>query len=378
MTTRKYREWLKKSDFNYKRFCLLAELLEQFLLEHRLNDDKFTRQVASKFEDVLSKCDEIDYEDDATATAYGILHFLNRYHRFQLNFVKLIEHRFLPARSYEMDILDVGTGPGPALFAVSDAYTSLKLFAEDSNIKRLKNLKFKCDYVERSNGFRQWLHHLTEYVNYFSEKQPNWEVPYHHGTFNDFTGIEFNEISGYWTTNWDGDYIFKKRTIKHRFNLIIFSNFLTRLEQVEEIKQELINSARYLRNKGVLIIVGGIGKHYPKIYNNIEEILTGEDYNTWKFYANCKKLKIRQNTLSFSYDDRFGERIKEFNKKIIERFDEYDAINWIPGKAREIFMDSIKDEYSYQNKWNMHVFEKFARIRNKKYARKKLIRESRT
>lgn len=371
MTTRKYREWLRKSDFNYKRFCLLAELLEQFLLEHRLNNDKFTRLVASKFEDVLSKCDEIDYEDDATATAYGILHFLNRYHRFQLNFVKLIECRFLPTRSYEMDILDVGTGPGPALFAVSDAYTSLKLFAEDSNIKRLKNLKFKCDYVERSNGFRQWLHHLTEYVNYFSEKQPNWKVPYHHGTFNDFIGIEFNEISGHWTTNWDDDYIFKKQIINHRFNLVVFSNFLTRLEQVEEVKQELINSVRYLRNKGVLIIVGGISRHYSKIYDNIEEILTGEDYNTRKFYANCKKLKMRQNILSFSYDDRFGERIKEFNKKMIERIEEYDAMNCIPEKARKMFTNSIEDEYSYKNKWNMHVFEKFARIRNKKYARKK-------
>ncbi|MEZ5045338.1 MAG: hypothetical protein R2828_35915 [Saprospiraceae bacterium] len=378
MTTRIYREWLVKSDFNFKRFNLLADLLEKFLLQYRLDNDEFTRSVASKFEDVLSNCDEIDYQDDETATAYGILHFLNRYHRFQLNFLKLLEHRFLPTRNYKMDILDVGTGPGPALFAISDAYISLKLFAEELNIKRLKNLEFRCDYVERSIGFRNWLHHLTEYVNYYSEKEPDWQVPYHHGTFNDFSGIQFNELSGFWDTNWDGDYIYKNHIIKHRFNVVIFSNFLTKIDQVEEIKQELINSVRYLRNQGILIIVGGVGKQYPKIYDRIENILTKEDYNTWKFYARCKKLKIRQNTLTFSYDDRFGQRIKHFNRKILKRFQECDAIKCIPEKARKVFLDSIENEYAYKNRWNMHVYEKFARIRNKKYANRKLTRKSQT
>ena len=115
-----FNSWLDDTGFLYNRLDLLASKLERYLLSYKLTSSEDMRQVASKFSDVLKKCDLIDYQEDSTAIAYAILHFLNRYRRFQLNFLRLIEKDLLPIRDRTINALDVGTGPGPALYALSD------------------------------------------------------------------------------------------------------------------------------------------------------------------------------------------------------------------------------------------------------------------
>lgn len=364
---------MEKEDFYYKRFDLLATKLAEFILNHRLTDPDFTREVASKFKDVLASCDEIDYQEDTTATAYGILHFLPRFRRFQMTFSKLVDKQVLPLGAKPINSLDIGTGPGPSLYALSDTYKSLKLFGNINNVSYLKGIDYKADYVERSSGFRNWLHHLTEVANYEIENEDEtWTVPYHHGSFLDFTDIKFNDSYSFTDLNYNGDFVIKTRKISHRFNVVVCSNFFTKVSQIESLSNELQNCMRFMRNNGKLIISGGSGvatkdKNYPEIYKKAKEIILENVYGNHKFYAKASYLKVTRNKLSFNTQDRFGRRIIEFNKQILDRFLEHNAVVSIPeGRTRDEFIASTKDDYDYDYKWEFHIFSKYARLKKEK------------
>jgi hypothetical protein len=365
-----YRRWLDSTDFWYSRFDLLANQLTEYIINYKLRDKDFTKEVASKFEDVLRRCDEIDYQEYSTAIAYGILHFLPRYHRFQLIYSKLVDKGIFPPKKSPINILDVGTGPGPSLYALSDVYLSLKLFGDRACKNLLDEHKYIPDYVERSSGFRNWLHHFTEIANYKKGNDINgWIVPYHHGSFFDFSGIEFNQTYSYSDFDYEGDLFTKTRKRKFRYNIIVFSNFLTQLSQTEALRTELQNCMRFLRNRGKLIISGGTGnncddKSYPEMYKKIKSIILEDVYGNQDFVAKAKYVKIKRNKIEVPYDDKFGQRVKLFNSSIIKRFKEHDAIESIPISVRKTFLKTANPQYQYVGTSEFHVFEKYARHRS--------------
>lgn len=227
-----YQNWLTETDFLWNRFNSLTTALENFIL-NLLSDEIFAIKVASKFEDVLSRCDEIDYSEDETAVAYCILHFLPRYRMFQMIYSKLLSESLLPLKVKKNPIrtLDIGTGPGPSMYALSDIYSSLQIFGGVSSEFRQTQ-----DYVEQSIGFRNILHHFTEIANAdYRSDEIGWNVPYHHGSFRDFTSINFNPTYNYWGFH---------KIIRFRFNLITSSNFFTTVEQIANQKNEIANCVR--------------------------------------------------------------------------------------------------------------------------------------
>ncbi|ELR71716.1 hypothetical protein C900_02301 [Fulvivirga imtechensis AK7] len=371
MDVKSYRDWIDSENFYYRRFDLLASALENFMLNYRLTEPDFTNEVASKFDAVLRFCDEIDYQEDSVATAYGILHFLPRFRRFQLTFSKLVDKQVLPLGAKPINTLDIGTGPGPSLFALSDCYYSLRKFGELHNISYLKNIDYIPDYVERSSGFRQWLHHFTELANHeLPTDTEGWVVPYHHGSFHDFDDIKFNYSYSYTDLNYKGDFVIKTKRTKHRFNVVVSSNFFTQVSQIESLRTELQNCMRFMRNGGKLIISGGTGKssdnkNYPQIYRTAKDILLENVYGNYRFYSKARYVKITNNKMSFDLQDIFGRRIKEFNKRILQRFEDHNAINSLPKDIRNRFVESTDENYDYNYKWEFHVFDKFARLKRK-------------
>jgi len=360
-----YRDWLIESDFLYKRFDLLTNVMIEYIRK-KLYNAEVAGEVASEFSNVLKSCDEIDYNKDSTAIAYSILHFLPRYHRFQLVFNNMLENDLIPLKNKPINILDIGTGPGPTLFALSDLYLSLNLFGKKYNIEKLIKQEYIPDYVERSRGFRNWLHHFTEIANWLNAHEDNWIVPYHHGTFHDFKNIRFEEYYNHSNLNNNGQTIIEVRQKKYRFNLILLSNFLTQIKQVEELKKELQNCMRYSRDQGKLVVVGASGsvdqnKDYVEMYENIKRIITKEDYSNHIFKAHSAYLNLDNNKQSFNYNDRFGKRIKEFNKTVLSIFEEYNVLDNIEPKFRKTFIKSTTEEYSYESKWEFHIFEKYAK-----------------
>jgi hypothetical protein len=161
----RYLEWLDHKDDLFQRFEFLAEKLESFILKYVLRSNERAALVAERFHDVLSNCDTVNYDDDGVVEAYAILHFLDRFLRFQQIFLKMLERGLLPMKTLPIDALDIGTGPAPALFALSDIYSSLYHFATEVSEEWIGSPVLRSDYVESSRRFREWLHAFTEHAN---------------------------------------------------------------------------------------------------------------------------------------------------------------------------------------------------------------------
>ena len=348
-----YRNWLVETDYFYKRFNLLADALEEFII-NIISDTDSAKQVASQFESVLSNCDEIDYESYDATIAYSILHFLPRYHLFQLTFSKLFDKHILPNKKEPINSLDIGTGPSPVLYALSDIYESL---IEFGSIK--KNLEYKPDYVEQSCAFRHFIHNFTEYLNYkYRSQKEKWVVPYHHGTFNSFENINFNL-----KTN---DYKEYKKSLKLRYDIISSANFFTRLDQVKKQKYNIQHCIRNLKRNGIFVVWGANAKNnynknkcYQTIYKQLKHIIEKCDYSTVRYKAKAKKCKLTRNLISFNYSDKFGGRIKQFHKRIISMLIHLESLDAIGSeRTKKVILNCIKDNYNYTYKTEVHVFVK--------------------
>ncbi len=361
-----FRIFSADSEFrsqNGRRFLELNFLLKDFLTSYIKNDSEYASLIASQLLNVLKYCDEITYEEQGTAEAYALLHFLDRYHRFQIIFDTLNSHRIMPIKSQRIDILDVGTGPGPSMYAISDFYTNLHKVSIAQHLTDDSD-KFSIDYVERSRRFRNWLHHFTEHVNYYCPSQKPWKVPFHHGTFHDFEGLEFNQRITFNDQDDDGEFVTRSYIEKHRFDVIIFSNFLTTTEQVVNYSDELRNCVRFLRNNGILIIVGAKSQStkYNAIYEEISKVILSENYSNWKFIAKCEKLVFENSTMGYSWSDCYGTTIKELIKDIYSKLQINNAAS-IPPEMVKILNDTIQPSYSRPIEWEVHVFRKKARMR---------------
>lgn len=192
------------------------------------------------------------------------------------------------------------------MYALSDIYSSLQIFGGVSS-----EFKQTQDYVEQSIGFRNILHHFTENANaYYRSDEIGWNVPYHHGSFGDFTSINFNPMYNYWGL---------PKIIKFRFNLITSSNFFTTVEQIENQKKEITDCVRYLRHGGVFLVVGAksgestkTNKNYSKIYSLIKQLVTTEDYSTRLVRAWAQPVEVKENLFNIDSNCRFGKRIVSF------------------------------------------------------------------
>lgn len=361
-----FRIFSADSEFrsqNGRRFLELNYLLKDFLTSYIKNDSEYASLIASQLLNVLKHCDEITYEEQGTAEAYALLHFLDRYHRFQIIFDNLNSHHIMPIKSKRIDILDVGTGPGPSMYAISDFYTNLHKVSAAQRLTDDSD-KLSIDYVERSRRFRNWLHHFTEHVNYYCPSQKPWKVPFHHGTFHDFEGLEFNQRITFNDQDDDGEFVTRSYIEKHRFDVIIFSNFLTTKEQVVNYSDELRNCVRFLRNNGILVIVGAKSQSakYNAIYEEISQVILSENYSNWKFIAKCEKLVFENSTMGYSWSDCYGTTIKELIKDIYGKLQINNASS-IPLEMVKILNDTIQPSYSRPIEWEVHVFRKKARMR---------------
>ncbi|MBV7509619.1 hypothetical protein KW850_31350 [Bacillus sp. sid0103] len=359
-----FLSWANEKNLFYERFSLIADRIQGFVIKHVLNSVESAEEVAVRLDDVMKNCDEITYDESGAAEAYAILHFLDRYHRFQLIYKKMIELNVFPIRKI-LTNMDVGTGPAPALFALSDIYTLIKDYCIEKNLNSPEQIENQ--YVEKSQGFRNWLHHFTEYANYIEGENVFYNVPYHHGKFNDFKGIDFNREYSYWDYDDDGDQYVARSIDKTRNNLVIFSNFLTNNDTVEKFSNELYNSALFLRNKGILLVVGArsTSDKYREVYTKLDKIISEGKYTNNRFIGNCRRINLENHTMSYRYNTPEGERMKVFLKEVLSRFDELGVINQIPQAVLKMLQKAVKEEYDYEVPWEVHLYKRFSKFRHK-------------
>ena len=347
-----FLEWIKSEDHLFKAFNRLADMLAIYVHEHVLVEQGVVQSICENVDNVIANCDTISYDEAGAAEAYAMLHLLDRYHRWQMSLMTLIQAGALPIKQ-KIKVLDVGTGPAPALFAISDMYVLLSMFGKEVGHNELADIDFTTDYVEQSDGFRQFLHGFTEIANYNSEDWL-WKVPFHFGTFSSFKGIDYSVP------------VIGRSPIKKRYDLVTFSNFLTTNDTLLTFGDDLIRTMRLLKNGGSLVVVGAPDKKsgkYKQIYNGLSELLGSADYSNYKYIANQEEIAFREPYLSYSYGDRFGQRLKAELNRVLNRFADIGFESKI--EMLNFLTRTIEPDYDKAIEWQLSCFRKHSRIRKR-------------
>lgn len=99
----------------------LANGVEQ-LLNSEVHREAEATAVIDQLIPVLAHCDDLDFDTSEQSLAYISWHLLDRYGRIQQTLDALCRTGDLPIRKQTLTLLEVGAGPAPASYAVSDYY----------------------------------------------------------------------------------------------------------------------------------------------------------------------------------------------------------------------------------------------------------------
>lgn len=296
-----FTHWLDTENIRQNQFVETAKCLKSFLLSALDVNSNLTGRThsrdpssaqlahawASSIRDVLQNCDNNEiYDRPEVVLAYAHIHFLERYHRFWDVLLILLRVGVLPLPKKQLDVLDIGTGPGPTLYAVQDFYSALHRYAQHHAVEGFRVPFLNLQFVERSKVMSNFIHHFSEFC-----LRPG---PYH-VTFQDFRNLNLQdkrmkilerevsqvaeefEMSSNWAKRWlmENDLQFRNKARNlFRYNFAIMSNFLTSVEQVQELEEEIGSLFRNLRNGGVAVVLGGTAQQYPMVYEQLLELAT--------------------------------------------------------------------------------------------------------
>jgi ribosomal protein RSM22 (predicted rRNA methylase) len=212
------------------------------------------------------------------AEAYAFVHLLERYRRFWAVLEALMKAGTLPMRDTGIDVLDVGVGPGPALYATSDFYELLNFYADSGGIAGLRTPSPKLHAIEESTNMVHVIHRISEVrgrAGRFDHDLDNFE-----GVNFEFlraarlekiiASLENGDVAGeslFDLLDWQDE---------SRFNFGIFSYFLTEEEVVKTTASALQSLFRSMRAGGIVVIIGAVAGKYRKIYKGVARIAKHE------------------------------------------------------------------------------------------------------
>ncbi|MBS1780112.1 MAG: hypothetical protein JST70_12345 [Bacteroidetes bacterium] len=385
-TEKDFLQWLTQKNKLYHRFNELANIFENFLTDYILVSKENADEISVRLEDMLGKCNIPNiYEKGQAVETYSMLHFLERYRRYQLVYLQLLENQLIPFATL-IKHLDIGTGPAPSIFAFSDIIKFYKEFSQKEEPREFFEIEYLPDYVENSDSFRNWLHHFTEYANY-KNYSGGWEVPYHHGTFRDFESLDFKKLN-YNKALWQKERVYEafganpnyiiletskeitvhgrnfisgqlldKKKNGHRYDVISFSYFLTLLEQTKQFKKQIKGCAFALRNNGIIINIGSNNDDYFQIAKYIRRTIQRYKSVNKEFNVSCRE--VLNEIISYNTHDVFSKRIKQSYEFIINNLELLSEKQKIPQKIKKDFDKYINSGQEENIKdFRLQVFQK--------------------
>lgn len=249
--------------------------------------------VARNLPEALRNCDALSFDHIAEAVAYAGLHLLDRYGRVMQVLEHLMQTGRLPIRKSDIKVLEVGSGPAPALYAVQDFYSMLQGWPgrDRTEIASLKN----PDSLERGKAWDPIIHHISEHLMLVrGNNQRASGLPFQRSIddFSDFSVqqrhheaiaqrakqilIDFDRAdepitlkTAFGMAYQDGG------AIPSAYDLVFMCNFLTQPSMTEQFSQELQRLSRSLTPGGVLVVMGATGKKYAAIYKAVRDIASG-------------------------------------------------------------------------------------------------------
>ena len=286
-----YLAWVAENRILETKFEELAAALWT-LIEGAIRTSEDACAVWTAVPAVLTRCNEqATYAMPGAAVAYAWLHLLDRYARTWAALEWLVESNCLPLAKHGVRVLDVGTGPGPAAFAVHDFYTAMTQFAvqTDKMDWRQPPVITCVEFDMSTNHLR---HQLAEIVFQQSERQSEGVLTMCHA-LSDFSAIKpraerkrlqealrwaedeyFDEVVNEWTSDprYSANAANDMAQSLHRYRLIVFSNFLTTVGSVTTFEPNLVDILADAQPGSVVMVLGGKRGPYPEVYAYVDRL----------------------------------------------------------------------------------------------------------
>ncbi|TMA92173.1 MAG: hypothetical protein E6J74_20785 [Deltaproteobacteria bacterium] len=216
---------------------------------------------------VISDCDNQEtYELPLAPAAYSWLYLLDRYARTWYALEHLFNTACFPLARYGVNVLDIGTGPGPSVLAIGEFYKHLSAFG---TVMQESAFEQPCRLTEvelswLNNSFRG---HFREFARRSFEGLT---------LISDLNSIDPREErrrlrerlldEEVWGANEEAQLI-------HRYRFVVISNFITNPEKLELFEVSLRRILSDLQPGSVVLLIGGSGGHYPKLQEAFDRLV---------------------------------------------------------------------------------------------------------
>lgn len=252
------------------------------------SDRRVAALVADSLRTTLSSCDALAFDDNASTLAYLLWHQVDRYHRVGEALDSLFERGVLPIAKADrsLKVLEVGSGPAPASYAVAHYYTALGMWSRmvDSNFEISMGVDLHT--IDRGSAWGSLVHTLSE------------ELPAHGGrpsrvrlfgtTYDELAGfspmrthVEAREHHKRVSLQDDESWLYRSQLEYEEleraaaatapasaYDMIVVSNFLTNAEMLENLRGDLEVLANSLVPGGVLMALSGTGPKYVDMWRD--------------------------------------------------------------------------------------------------------------
>ena len=279
-------DWLQTERCLHKGFDGLAIALRA-TLDDLVQTASDARAVWRAAPAVMRDCnDPKTFSIPQAQTAYAWLHMLDRYVRTWLTLEHLVRSRLLPMGRFGVRTLDVGTGPGLSAFATHDFFAALDEYASatasehwrqppeitcvdpDPDMNHIRHLVAERLVIA---GAPRSVLAMTDGLHDFARLFPAQERKQLENDLRNQYDEYFNEHRG----EWDADPVYtaeeanRQANSHHRYRLFTLSNFLTTLDMVSTLQDNIEEILADAHAGSVLLMIGGTGGRYPAIRKRI-------------------------------------------------------------------------------------------------------------
>jgi|GEM_PF-2936267 len=290
-------EWMEASGVKERLLSDICMAVKQCVYTTNRSESSFRYETIKQYPDALAKCDDIDFNDRAQAVAYLALHMADRYCRTWLVLEQVLAAGKLPiGKSGNFSVLDVGSGPGPGVFAVRHFYAALAHYAKLHNSQFKVEVVGRIGIVERSYGMASVMHHFAESLLMIErgdaptrKRNPCFDelitssISFHSG-HQDFENFNFEDMHiapRYWITaseeapteDQEETHAASRRT-PTAYSLILMVNFLTTEQMTKQFDGALDKlMCRGLTPGGIILCIGARKEveEYRRIYDKIDQ-----------------------------------------------------------------------------------------------------------
>jgi hypothetical protein len=266
------------------------------LVREAVSDGDITTSVIAELLVTLRRCDQLDFMTEAQCLAYVCWHLADRYGRTQQALDALFARGDLPVRVQGASILEVGSGPAPAVYATSDYYRHLSRWCADSGQARHLVPLLRADTLDHGPGWGRLLHRLSELrlrasatpdpaltgAIPFSTTYPNLRAFSVRGLHQEVIRRvaqslqhEFDRSDEYVSDRDAHQLALASGAYRpSAYDLIVMCNFLTNTSFAIDFELELRELACSLTPGGILLILGATGGLYPQVYAQLNRLVT--------------------------------------------------------------------------------------------------------